>query len=307
MSPSPASAPGFASGSAGAVPIVSLRGAAVSFGARTLWAGLDLDVRPGEFIAVLGANGSGKTTLLRVLLGEQALSAGTVSVMGDPVRRGSEHIGYIPQRTAIEATGMVRARDVVRMGVDGHRWGLPVPGGARARSTRATVRSLLDEVGATSYANAPVSMLSGGELQRVRVAQALANDPELLLCDEPLSALDLRRQQEVTALMDRTRTQRGTAVLVVTHELNAILDYVDRVLYFAGGKYLVGTPDEVITSERLTELYGSPVDVLRAHGRVVIVGGAVSHTRESHHPHPEDATDPVGAHDGTPGFGGKAR
>ena len=142
---------------------------------------------------------------------------------------------------------------VVRMGLDGHRWGLPVGSAAARRSVRDRVDELLASVGATDFADAPVALLSGGELQRVRVAAALASDPRVLLCDEPLAALDLRHQQDVAALLDRRRRERGTAVLFVTHDINAVLDYVDQVLYLAEGRFRLGTPEQVLTSASLTE------------------------------------------------------
>ncbi len=163
-------------------PIVSLQGAGITFGSRPLWQDLNLDLRAGEFLAVLGPNGSGKSTFLKVLLGLQRLTAGTAKINGAPVRRGSARVGYIPQQHPLPADTPLRARDLVALGIDGHRWGLPF----RSRRTRSTVESLLEQVGARSYADQPVGLLSGGEQQRLRTAQALVSDPSALLCDEPL-------------------------------------------------------------------------------------------------------------------------
>jgi len=251
------------------VPAVSLRGAALRFGARTLWDGLDLDVAPGEFIAVLGPNGSGKTTLLRVLLGIQPLHAGQVLVKGRPPARGSRAIGYIPQQKALAEDLPLRARDLVGLGLDGHRPGLGLRGRA---ARREKVAAALASVGAQRYADAPVGRLSGGEQQRLRVAQALVGDPSVLLCDEPLLSLDLAHQQVVSSLIDRRRRSANTAVVFVTHEINPVLPLVDRVLYLVDGRFRVGTPDEVMTSETLSELYRTDVDVLRVRGRLVVVG-----------------------------------
>ena len=252
-------------------PVVELIGAGLAYGTRTLWSGLDLKIEAGQFVAVLGANGAGKTSLLKVLLGEQQLTGGSAQIDGRPVTRGSDVVGYVPQRVGIDQGTMVKARDVVRMGVDGHRWGVALPFGARRRETRRTVDEMLEAVGATGFADAPVSMLSGGELQRIRIAEALACDPALLICDEPLAALDLRHQQEVAALIDERRRQHGTAVIFVTHEINPVLQYVDQVLYLAGGRFRLGTPDDVMTSASLSALYDAPVDVISAHGRLVVV------------------------------------
>ncbi|AYF78712.1 ATP-binding cassette domain-containing protein [Nocardia yunnanensis] len=250
-------------------PAVRLSGARLSFGERTLWEGLDLEVGAGEFIAVLGPNGSGKTSMLRMLLGQVALSAGTAEVAGAPARLGNPAIGYVPQQKTIEGGAALRGIDLVGLGVDGHRWGL----GFRGRKERKRkVAEAISAVGAEKFAYAPLDALSGGEQQRLRVAQALAGDPRVLLCDEPLLSLDLANQRLVSELIDRRRRSHDTAVLFVTHEINPILPLVDRVLYLVDGRFRIGTPDEVMTSETLSELYGTEVDVLRVRGRLVVVG-----------------------------------
>ncbi|MDG3009921.1 metal ABC transporter ATP-binding protein [Rhodococcus sp. D2-41] len=250
-------------------PAIALADATLSYGPRTLWSGLTVNVRPGEFLAVLGPNGAGKTSLLKVLLGVQSLSSGTVTVAGSPARTGNPRVGYIPQQKTLEAGITMRGRDLVGLGVDGHRWG---PGLAGRRRRRAAVDAAVKAVGAERYADAPVGLLSGGEQQRLRVAQALAGDPAVLLCDEPLLSLDMANQQRVARLIDERRRSADTAVLFVTHEINPILPMVDRVLYLVDGRFRIGTPDEVMTSEVLSELYRTEVDVLRVRGRLVVVG-----------------------------------
>jgi zinc/manganese transport system ATP-binding protein len=254
------------------MPAISLRAAALRYGNRELWAGLDLDVAAGEFLAVLGPNGSGKTSLLKVLLGLAPLSGGTVEVAGVRPRRGSNVVGYVPQQKGFDADLGVRGRDLVSFGVDGHRFGRPWSG----RSTRQRVDAAIAAVGATAYADRAVGRLSGGEQQRLRIAQALLGDPQVLLCDEPLLSLDLAHQQEVIELIDARRRAAQTAVVFVTHEINPILPVVDRVLYLVNGRWAIGAPDEVMTSERLSDLYGTDVDVLRVRGRLVVVGAADS-------------------------------
>ncbi|RPE85054.1 zinc/manganese transport system ATP-binding protein [Curtobacterium sp. PhB137] len=262
---------------AAARPVLALRDAGLSFGERKLWGHLDLDIAPGEFVAVLGPNGAGKTSLLRTVLGQQRLTSGTMSFLGQPVRRGHRKIGYIPQQRLMEAGTPLRARDMIAQGVTGHRWGvLPT-----SKADRARIDRILDEVGATAFADAPVAELSGGEQQRTRVGQAIAADPALLLCDEPLISLDLRHQRGVTELIDRQRRQHDAAVLFVTHDVNPILDVVDRVLYIAGGRFRIGSPDEVLRADVLSDLYGTPVDVVRTMGRIVIVGANDAH--DHHH------------------------
>lgn len=260
-------------------PAVTLRGAALNYGSRTVWSHLDLDVAPGEFLAVLGPNGSGKTSLLRVLLGGQPLSGGTATVAGGKPGKGNRRIGYIPQQRTFDPSVTMRGRDLVGLGLDGHVWGL---GALRRGERRRRVDAALAEVGATGFASNPVGLLSGGEQQRLRVAQALVGDPDVLLCDEPLLSLDLAHQRIVSELIDTRRRTAGTAVLFVTHEINPILPMVDRVLYLVDGRFSIGSPDEVMTTETLSELYRTPVDVLRVHGKIVVVGGA--DTDCPHHP-----------------------
>lgn len=243
--------------------------ATLAFGDRVLWQDLDLDIEPGEFVAVLGPNGSGKTSFLRTMLGQYPLTSGSVQV--------TDKVGYIPQQHADDTDPMsLRGRDLVGFGVDGNRWGI---GLRDARRRKRLVDAAIGEVGAQRYADAPVGVLSGGEQQRLRVAQALTAEPELLLCDEPLASLDPANQDRVVELIDRRRRDADTAVVFVTHEINPILPYVDRVLYLVGGRFRVGTPDEVMTSETLSELYGSDVEVLHIRGRLVIIGGE----HDSHH------------------------
>lgn len=263
-------------------PILSLRSATLTFGERQLWQNLNLDVQAGEFLAVLGPNGTGKTSLLKTILGQQRLSAGTISFLGRPIGRGSHQIGYIPQQKLLEPGMPLRARDLVTFGVNGHRWGLPLV----SRPVRERVDEVLASVGATAYGNTPVATLSGGEQQRIRVGQSIAGYPRLLLCDEPLLSLDLHHQRSVSELIDAQRKALNTAVVFVTHDVNPILGMVDRVLYLAGGRFRVGTPDEVFRSEVLSYMYDTPVEVIRSRGRIVILGapeGYGVHDHLEHH------------------------
>jgi zinc/manganese transport system ATP-binding protein len=255
-------------GETSAEPTVRLCGASLGYGARLLWQNLDLTVAPGEFVAVLGPNGSGKTSLVKVLLGLAPLSSGSVEVCGAPPKRGSNVIGYIPQQRGFDRDVPIRGIDLVRLGLDGHRWGFPLPNRQRRRLVDAAIAS----VGATEFAQAPVGRLSGGEQQRLRIAQALLGDPKLMLCDEALLSLDIKHQRDVVGLIDSRRRAFNTSVLFVTHEINPILPIVDRVLYLVGTRWAVGAPDEVFTSAKLSDLYQTDVEVLRVRGRIVVVG-----------------------------------
>lgn len=271
--------------SASAPSVLRFTAATLSFGERQLWHNLNLEVQPGEFLAVLGPNGTGKTSLLKTILGQQELTAGTIEFLGKPVARGSRQIGYIPQQKLLDRSTPLRARDLVALGVDGHRWGLPVS----SRAVKTRVDEVLESVGAAEYGSVPVSMLSGGEQQRIRVGQSIAARPKLLLCDEPLLSLDLHHQRSVSELIDEQRTALGTAVVFVTHDVNPILPFVDRVLYLAGGRFRVGTPDEVLRSEVLSYMYDTPVEVIRSRGRVAVLGapeGYGVHDHLEHHERP---------------------
>jgi zinc/manganese transport system ATP-binding protein len=259
-------------------PVVSLTGARLSFGDRVLWDHLDLTVSPGEFIAVLGPNGSGKTSLLKVLLGQLLLSAGAAFVDGKRVTSGSGDIGYVPQHRPIDRDVMLRGRDLVRLGIDGNRWGgMPLRSADRARR-RVAVRQALEHVNGERLADVRVGMMSGGELQRVRIAQALAGNPMLLLCDEPLLALDPANARLVAALIDRRRREADTTVIVVTHEINTILPYVNRVLYLVDGRFRIGTVEQVMTTETLSTLYRADIQVVKVKDRYVVVGEDSGHT-----------------------------
>ena len=263
-------------------PVVELTGARLAFGGRVLWDHLDLTVRAAEFIAVLGPNGTGKTSLLKVLLGQLPLSGGTAKVAGDRVGLGSGRIGYVPQHRSMDGGLTLRGRDLVGLGYDGHRWGITSP---RQRSAkRATVRRALEQVNGVKLGEVPVGVMSGGELQRVRIAQALATDPALLLCDEPLLNLDPANARLISSLIDQRRRESGTAVLFVTHEVNPVLPYVDRVLYLVDGRFRIGTVAEVMTSATLSELYRADIQVVKVGEQYVVVGehGAVQEDTAHH-------------------------
>ena len=240
----------------------------VDLGGRTIFSRVCFSVSDGELVAVLGPNGAGKSTLLKAILGLVRSSAGVLAVLGESPGRANTRIGYVPQFRAIEAETTLRARDVVGFGLDGHHWGPGWP--SRLREKR--IDAVLEEVDGRELAKATMGELSGGERQRLLIAQALLSEPRLLLLDEPLASLDLGREREIVSLIRRIVRTRGVAVLFVTHDVNPLLADLDAVLYLAGGRSAMGRPEEVITSEQLSDLYGAEVEVVRLGGRVFVVG-----------------------------------
>jgi zinc/manganese transport system ATP-binding protein len=247
---------------------IKLEHVRVQFGKRVLLEDLSLNIAQGEFITVLGPNGAGKSTLFKLLLGLLKPAAGMVRVLGRDPRRGNRAIGYAPQHRKLETDLALRARDVVGFGLDGDRWGI----GFTSRKRSAIIDQALDEVNALSFADAPVGQLSGGEQQRLLIAQALLTNPRLLLLDEPLANLDIAHGQEIVALVAEVCRSRGVTVLLVSHDVNPLLPVIDRVLYIANGQSAIGTPEEVITSATLSQLYNSSVEVVQALGRLFVVG-----------------------------------
>jgi len=269
---------------------IDVRDASVRVGGRTILSELSLTVARGEFVALLGANGAGKSTLLKALLGLLPSAAGTISVLGRPAGEANRAIGYLPQRRAFDSSVRLRGSDIVQLGLDGDRWGVPLPVrwgrlGARARSGRAQVWRAIEMVGASAYAHRPIGELSGGEQQRLLIAQALVRRPGLLLLDEPLDSLDLPNQAAVAALVAKICREHEVAVLLVAHDVNPLLPYLDRVAYLAAGRGVEGAVEHVINGATLSELYGVPIEVLRtSDGRLVVVGQpeAPAHHHDRH-------------------------
>lgn len=256
---------------AGSEPILSVGGVGVRLSGRQILDGVSFAIAPGEFTGLIGSNGAGKTTLLRVILGLQAPSVGTVLLAGRPRSRGRESlIGYVPQKFLLDPDMPMRARDLVALGLDGNRLGFALP----SRARRELVERALESVGAGGYADARVGTLSGGEQQRVLIAHALIGKPRLLLLDEPLANLDLGGADEVVALLSGIARRERIAVLISAHEMNPLVGAMDRIVYLAGGRAASGTTKEVVRADVLSALYGHHVDVLRVHGRLLVVAGA---------------------------------
>ena len=270
---------------------VAATGASTALGGRTVWRDVNFELRRGEFIAVLGPNGVGKSTLVKAILGLQPLTGGGLRVLGGSPGENRSRIGYLPQRRNFDDNIRIRGVDVVRLGLDGARWGIPIPGASRwtekGRSAARRIEEVIERVGASEYAHHPVGRLSGGEQQRLLIAQALVHGPQLLLLDEPLDSLDLPNQGSVAALISDISRSEGVTVVLVAHDVNPILPYLDGVVYLAGGGVACGPVDEVVTSENLTRLYQAPIEVLRTRdNRLVVVGQpeAPAHHVDRHAP-----------------------
>jgi zinc/manganese transport system ATP-binding protein len=246
-------------------------GLGVAYGGRSIWADADFSIAAGEFVGVLGPNGAGKTTLLRVLLGLLRPSAGSVSVLGGAPRRGNSAIGYVPQRRPVDSELRLAGTELVKLGLNGRRWGTGLPG--RSADVRRRVEDAVVAVGAQGYADHPIGTLSGGELQRLALAQSIVGEPRILLLDEPLASLDVRNQVGIAQLVATLAKARNMAVMLIAHDVNPLLPVLDRVIYIARGRLTIGPPKEVITSETLSRLYDANVEVLRdSRGRMFVVG-----------------------------------
>jgi zinc/manganese transport system ATP-binding protein len=250
-------------------PILELDRISVSLAGRDVLREVSFTIGPGQFTGLIGSNGAGKTTLFRVILGLQQLRSGSVLIAGRPRSRRNPLIGYVPQKFLLDPDAPLRTRDLVGLGIDSHRYGVALP----SRARRARIDEMLEAVDARGFADQRVGNLSGGEQQRVLIAHALISRPRLLLLDEPLANLDLRSGHEVVALLSRIATEQRIAVLISAHDMNPLLGVMDRVVYLAAGRAVSGTVAEVVRTRVLSELYGHHVDVLRVHGRVLVVAG----------------------------------
>jgi zinc/manganese transport system ATP-binding protein len=257
-------------------PVLRVKDVSVSLGGRRVLDQVSFSVEAGGFCGLIGSNGAGKTTLLRVILGLVAPSGGRVVVTGGTRSRQHPQIGYVPQKVVLEADMPLRARDMVGLGLDGHRFGISRPSAKR----RIAVEEMLEAVGAAGFADARIGNLSGGEQQRVMIAQALICRPKLLLLDEPLANLDIRSGAEVVELLARIAAEQHIAILLSAHDMNPLLPVMDRVVYLADGRAASGTTDQVVRTETLSRLYGHHVEVIHVQGRVLVVSGA---EHQAHH------------------------
>ncbi|MGA8709881.1 MAG: metal ABC transporter ATP-binding protein [Thermoplasmata archaeon] len=249
----------------------------VNYGGRTVWSDANFRIDRGEFVAVIGPNGAGKTTLFRLLLGLIRPAGGSLQVFGESPRRGNRKIGYVPQSHLVDRDTNVEAVQLVRLGYSGNRW-IPNLTPSGIRREREATDEALRSVGATELGKKALGAMSGGELQRIFLAEALAGRPEILLLDEPLASLDIRRAKELVEVVHELVRDRNVATLLVAHDINPLIHCLDKVIYIANGRVATGLPSEVLTTDSLTALYGVRVEVLRdSRNNMVIVGGEDSH------------------------------
>ncbi len=266
-------------------PIVSVEQCTAGYENQIVWHNATFSIRKGEFVAVLGPNGSGKTTLFRLLLGLHEPLEGSVRVLGTKPERGNPKIGYVPQNHPISSEINVEVLELVRLGVDGTRWGFHL----LCKGDRAIAREALRAAGAEGLAHRSLGTLSGGELQRVFLAEALVGKPDLLLLDEPTSNLDIRRQGELVELVKGIVTERGITAILIAHDINPLLPALNRIIYIANGKVATGTPEEVLNSDTLSALYGIPIEVMKnAAGRIAVLGGESLHHHHRHDQEPQE-------------------
>lgn len=249
--------------------IIKAENLVAGYGDNIVWRDTNFTITRGEFVAIIGPNGSGKTTLFRLLLGLQQPISGDIKIFGSKPNRGNPHIGYVPQRHVIDTETHIECLELVRLAISGKRWGLSLS----SQNERKAALDALEAVGAAELAHRPLNALSGGELQRIFLAEALVSNPEILLLDEPLSNLDIRRAKELVQLVNKVVRSRNVTAFLVAHDINPLLPFLDNVIYIANGKVATGKPKDILTSESLTALYGIPVEVMKdSKGNVAIIG-----------------------------------
>jgi zinc/manganese transport system ATP-binding protein len=260
------------------VNVIALDHATLRVGDRTVLAHVSFDIEAGEFIGVLGPNGAGKTTLMRAILGLLSPNGGSIKVFGRTPQRGNPAIGYLPQLRTVLPDLRVRGRDFIASSLNGERWGLP----SLNRHDRSAIEETLDAVGARDLATRPLSDMSGGERQRLLLAQALIGQPKLLLLDEPLISLDARHQEVAIDVVRKVCRERKITVLFSAHELNQLLGTLDRVLYLGNQQAVLGTVDQVVTAPVLSRLYGTEIQVVRADGHIFVMSRGRDVERADH-------------------------
>ena len=250
----------------------------IRLGGRDILSAASFSIEDGEFVGMLGANGAGKTTLMRAALGLIPVASGAVAVLDRPVTRGNASIGFMPQNRGAIAGLRLTGWDVVASAAIGGRFGFV----RLDKATRREIDWALDEVGARDLARRSIGELSGGERQLVLLSQALLGRPRLLMLDEPLISLDPAHQKSVVEIARRVCDDLKVAIVFSAHELNPLVNAIDRVLYLGGGAAVIGSVDEVVTSPVLSRLYRAEIEVVRVKDRYYVMAGDVDVERDAH-------------------------
>lgn len=259
--------------------IIKAKNLSASYKDRSIWTNANFEVNQAEYVGILGPNGAGKTTLIKILLGLILPESGSIKLFGLKPSKGNPRIGYVPQRRPIDSDMNIAAIELVKLGISGNKWG--IHSFKQSENDEKQALKALEDVDAAELAHKPLGTLSGGEQQRVFLAQALVGKPDLLLLDEPLANLDIKHEVNLVQLIDKVVRTQNVSVLLIAHDLNPLLPVLDKIIYVANGHLSSGSPTEIISSKALSNLYGTPIEVLRdSKGRVAILG-----TEESAHPH----------------------
>jgi ABC-type Mn2+/Zn2+ transport system ATPase subunit len=241
--------------------LISFHGATLGYGRRAVLTNVTFDVPEGDFLGLVGPNGAGKTTILRAILGSLSPMAGTVSIA--PGLR----FGYVPQRDSVDYNFPLKVIDVVMMG----RYDRIGLGKRPTKEDRDLACLSLEHVGILNLADRPLSALSGGQKQRTLIARALVGKPTVLVLDEPTNGMDLVSTTQILGLVRELHERDNLTVLMVSHALNEVANYVNRIALVVERGFRIGTVADIMTEETLTAMYGIPVDVDEMHGHRIVV------------------------------------
>jgi ABC-type Mn2+/Zn2+ transport system ATPase subunit len=241
--------------------LVTFRDATLGYGRRVVLRDVSFDVVEGDFLGIVGPNGSGKTTILRTFLGALEPLAGTVTVA--PGLR----FGYVPQRDTVDSIFPLEVLDIVMMG----RYDRIGLGRRPTDDDRERALKALDHVGLRHLAHFPLATLSGGQKQRTLIARALVGEPDLLVLDEPTNGMDLVATAQILGLVRDLHERDQLTVVMVSHALNEVANYVERIALVDEGGFRIGSIDDVLTEESLSAMYGIPVEVSSFEGHRVVL------------------------------------
>lgn len=252
------------------------------FDDRSVISDFSASLVPGEFVGIFGPNGAGKSTLLRAILGLIQPREGQILLFDKPIRRGHAAIGYMPQFRQTATMNQLSGRSYIKATLNGFKWGLPFT----SQLQRAQIEEVIHLVGIENFVDRPYMQLSGGERQRIALAEALLGQPKILLLDEPLSGLDPGQQEKIVTLIKSIQQQFNITVLFTAHEVNPLLNVMDKIIYLAHGKAAIGSVDEIITSDKLSWLYNAPIDVIRLENQLFVIHKKLgTNLHEHNHPH----------------------